>query len=90
MANPFKAIWNFFKKLYTRPGMQAFLEKYIDDAVMLVGQLMTKHNNAEFKMWADEAFALAKERYGELRGTWITILINLAYENLKAGSGKKM
>lgn len=88
MANPFKAIWNFFKSLYTRPGMQQFLEKYIDDAVTLIADLMTKHNNAEFRMWADEAFRLAQTRFGELRGTWITILINLAYEQLKARQAK--
>lgn len=88
MANPFKAIWNFFKKLYTRPGMQQFLEKYIDDAVMLIGELMQAHNNADFRLWADEAFKLAQQRYGELRGTWITILINLAYENLKSRQAK--
>ncbi len=80
MANPFKAIYNFLKGLFTRPGMQAFLQRYMDDAEKLIEDLATKHDNAGFYNWRDEAFELAKERYNEVRGTWITILLNFAYE----------
>jgi len=84
MANPFKAIFNWVKSLFTRPGLQQFLQKYIEDATILVSSLAMVHNNAEFHQWKDEAFAKLKERLGEGKDNWIAILVAFGFEAYKA------
>lgn len=84
MANFFEKIFDFLKHLVTRPGLQQFLQKYEQQAVQLVTELASVHNNADFKVWYQEAFEKAQADFNETKGTWISILINLAYESFKA------
>lgn len=89
MANPFKAIFNWVKTLFSRPGLQQFLQKYIEDATVLITSLAMVHSNADFHKWKDEAFAKAKERYGEGKDNWIALLIGFAFEAYKAKMEKE-
>lgn len=84
MANPFKAIFSWIKNLFTRPGLNQFLQKYIEDATALVASLAMVHSNQEFHQWKDLAFAKARERYGEGKDNWIAILIAFGFEAYKA------
>jgi len=80
----FSKIWNFLKGLISRPGLQQFLAKYMAVAVRLLKDLADTHSNQEFHEWKDLAFRELQAITGELKGNWISILIGLAYEELKA------
>lgn len=84
--NFFKKVFDFIKGLFTRPGLDKFLSKYIDDAVDIVSRLALVNNNQDFRLWQDSAWKEVQKATGELKGTWIAILIHLAYENIKARS----
>lgn len=88
MANIFKAIFNFFKKIVTRPGLQSFLQTYEDTAIQVISKLALVNNNADFHQWKDDAWKEVQKATGEIRGNWIAILIHLAYESYKAKQGK--
>lgn len=77
-------LWKFLKGLVTRPGLQTFLSEWLEFAVKEGELLMKQNNNAGLKQWEQQFFDAVKVKTGELKGTWITILINLAYEELKA------
>lgn len=87
--NIFAKVWNFLKKLVTRPGLDQFLGAYIQLATQIVQQLALVNNNQEFHAWKDQAFAAVKAQTGQLKDNWVAILIHLAYENLKAKGGSK-
>lgn len=85
MANWLSKIWNFLKGLLTRPGLQQFLAQYMVTAVKVLSDLAKVHSNEEFHQWKDAAFVELQRVTGEIKGNWISILIGLAYEELKAG-----
>lgn len=84
--NFFKKVFDFIKGLFTRPGLDRFLSKYIEVAVEVVSRLAFVNNNEDFRLWQDEAWKEVQRLTGEVKGTWIAILIHLAYENIKAKS----
>ena len=85
----FTKILDFLKKLVTRPGLDKFLSKYMVVAVRLLKDLADTHSNQEFHEWKDLAFRELQAITGELKGNWISILIGLAYEELKARQAPK-
>ncbi len=82
--NFFKKVFGFIKGLFTRPGLDKFLSKYIEVGMEVVSRLAFVNNNADFHVWKDEAWAEVQRITGEVRGNWIAILVALAFEQLKA------
>ena len=89
MANPFKKLFDWLKKIFTRPGLQPFLAQYLALAVEVVTELAKVNNNAEFHAYRDVAFSKLKKLLGETKDTWIVILVHLAYEEYKARQPKQ-
>lgn len=84
MANIFSKVWNFFKGLITRPGLQPFLQKHLPLAVSTILDLSRVNSNAAFHVWKDQAFLRLKGVLGDVHDNWISILIGIAVEELKA------
>jgi len=82
--NWFKKFIGWIKGIATRPGLDKFLSRWLELAVAEAGKLAEVNNNLEFHEWKDELFERVKGLTGEVKGTWIAILIHIAYENLKA------
>lgn len=82
--NIFAKIWNWLKKLKTRKGLDVFLKSWIDFAIVEARRLQEVNDNQDFHLWKDQLFESIRRRTGELKGTWISILIHLAYEQLKS------
>lgn len=88
MANVFSKIFSFIKKLFTRPGLQAFLAKHQALGVAIVERLSEVHTNEDFHHWKDQAWEELQKATGELRGNWISLLLGFAFEELKARQTK--
>ena len=85
MWNWLKRIFGGVKKFFVRTGLDKFLSQYIQVAMEVIAELALVHSNAEFHLWKDKAFERVRNEIGKpIAGTWIAILINLAYENFKA------
>lgn len=82
--NWFKKFISWLKGLATRPGLDTFLSQYIDLAKTIIARLAEVNNNQGFDQWKDQAWKEVQAATGELRGTWIAILIHIAYEHYKA------
>lgn len=80
----FSKFISFLKGLVTRPGLDKFLSKYLPVATNLLLDLAKINSNAAFHVWKDKAFNELKAITGEVRDTWIAILLNIAFETLKA------
>lgn len=91
----FSSIGNFFKKLFgkLRPGLDQFLQKYKDLAVKEVKKLAELNSNKDFHEWKDQAWsAINKELAADgkkVAGNWISIILHLAFEEIKAKAEKK-
>lgn len=81
-------IFNFIKGLVTRPEFHKLLEQNMALAVELLTALLAVHDGAGLHSFRDEAFAKLKaalqSQGKQLTDTLITVLINLAYETIKA------
>lgn len=82
--NFLRKMFSFLGALKTRPGFDRFLSTWQNDAIEILLNLSAVNSNADFHSWKDQAFAQLKERTGQLRGNWIALVINLAFEELKA------
>lgn len=82
MWNVLKKIFGWIRNLATRPGLDRFLADYINLAVSELEALRLVNSNAEFHVWKDQAFARLQQLTGQTRGTWVAILIHLAYDVL--------
>jgi len=80
----FTKVVDFFKGLITRPGLQPFLQKYLPLAISTILQLRTVNSNVSFHIWKDQAFLRLKDALGDVHDNWISILIGIAVEELKA------
>lgn len=84
MSNVFSKIFDFIKGLVTRAGLSDFLKKYQALAIQVITELATVNSGQGFHEWRDDAYAkfaaLLKADKVEIKGTWITIILNLAYE----------
>lgn len=87
--NFFKKVFDFIKGLFTRPGLDKFLSKYIEVGIQVVSRLALVNNNQDFHLWKDEAWAEVKRITGEVKGNWIAILVALAFEQIKAKEGTR-
>lgn len=91
----FSSIGSFFKKLFSklRPGLDVFLQKYKDIAVKEVLELTQVHSGKDFHEWRDQAWEKVKTEVTkdgkEVAGNWITLIIALAFEEIKASANKK-
>lgn len=81
----FKKVFLGIKFIYFRFGMDKFLSQYIEVAIEILVDLAKVNSNAAFHEWEQQAFQKLKDRIGKpVADTWIAILINLAWEVLKA------
>lgn len=88
----FGKVWNFIKTLFVRAGLDKFLKKYQQKAIMLIGELAEVRSGQGLHEWWDEAFAAVKAEIekdtSQWRDNWVAILINLAFEVIKAEQEK--
>jgi hypothetical protein len=77
-------VFSFIKGLFTRPGLDRFLDQYLGVAKDVIQQLMDADPETNFHTIKQEAFHRLKAITGQLRDTWISIVLDLAYETLKA------
>lgn len=85
-------IFSFIKTLATRAGLDTFLKKYQATAIQVVEDLAIVHSGVGFHEWQSVAFekfkTLLEADKVEIKGTWMTIALNLAYEVFLAEKGK--
>lgn len=79
-----KKAFGVTEKWYVRLGMGQFFDQHLVTAVKVVGDLMAVKNNAAFGEWEKEAWEAFQAATGEVKGKWITIIINIAAELLGA------
>jgi hypothetical protein len=81
-------IFDFLKRLATRPGVHTFLQKYQQKAIEVVERLAAVNSGQSFDAWWDQAFAEFKalvEADGKaVHDNWLAIALNLAFEVYKA------
>lgn len=82
--NWFKKVVSFIFKTAVRPGLDRFLENYLEIGKDVVLQLITTYPNVQFHSIRNQAFQRLKEVTGQQKDTWISILVDLAYESLRA------
>lgn len=88
MSNVFVQIFNWFKHIVVRPGIQDFLKKWEFLALHVVQDVIVSNPGTAFKDLTSNVFqkleeAITKEA-GTVPGNWITILYSLAFEAFKA------
>jgi hypothetical protein len=84
MASWFSKVWAFLKGLVVRSGLDVFLSKYLGVAEGLLLDLAKVNGGASFHIWKQKAFEELKRITGEARDNWISIVLALALEKLKA------
>ena len=84
MASWFSKVWAVIKGLVLRTGLDVFLSKYLNVAEGLLLDLAKVNSGVAFHVWKQRAFEELKRITGETRDNWLTILIGLAFEKLKA------
>lgn len=77
-------IFSIIKGLFTRPGLDRFLEKAMGDARDIVRELADVHDGEDFHEWKDQAWLRLKGLVGDVAGNWESIAISLAFEELKS------
>jgi hypothetical protein len=85
-----KWLSNFFKKFWSmfRSGLDKFLSDNIEEAMGIVFNAWKAAGSPlNLKAFKDEVFADMSDYYKQSRGTWVSILIDLAWDALK-NSGK--
>lgn len=85
-----KWLSNFFKKFWSmfRSGLDKFLSDNIEEAMGIVFNAWKAADKPlNLKAFKDEVFADMSDYYKQSRGTWVSILIDLAWDALK-NSGK--
>ncbi len=84
----FSAIWDFIKGLLTRPGLHTFLKKYQTVVIHKLEELAEANSGQSFNDWWDSAFgeikAMVTADGANIRDNWIAIVMNLAWEVIKA------
>jgi hypothetical protein len=83
-----KKVFDFLSSLFVRVGMISFLKEHMDLALQTVEQIANERSFAPFDEWKTEAFALLKSETNQVKDTWISILLDLAYEQYKANFTK--
>jgi hypothetical protein len=85
---------NWFKNLFTkfwgmfRSGLQKFLADNLDEAIDIVfDSWKAAGRPLNLVMFKDQLFRDMSDYYKQSRGTWVSILIDLAWDALK-NSGK--
>jgi hypothetical protein len=84
----FKKLFDFLASLFVRVGMITFLKDHMELALQAVEQIAAEKSFAPFDEWKGEAFALLKSETNQVKDTWISILLDLAYEQYKANFTK--
>jgi hypothetical protein len=80
----FKKVLSFVFKSVVRPGLDVFLERYMEIGKDIVLQVITSSPDVPFHEIKSEAFRRVKEVTAQQKDTWISILVDLAYEGLRA------
>lgn len=75
----FKGFWGLFRK-----GLDKFLTDNINDAKRLLEiEWLNRGTPESLREFKDLVFPVFQARFGEIKGTWISILIDLAWDALK-------
>jgi hypothetical protein len=80
----FKKVLSFVFKAVVRPGLDVFLERYMEIARDTVSNLVETSPSIPFHEIKNDAFKRLKEVTAQQKDTWISILVDLAYESLRA------
>lgn len=80
----FKRVFSFIQSVFARPGLDKYLKQYLPVAVNILKDLADTRSNEDFHAWRDAAWRELKRATGEVKGNWIAILIDLAWEHIKA------
>lgn len=79
-------ILSFVGTFSTRFGLSGFVEKYAPVVVRIVQDLQSVRGNQDFLAWKDKAFEEVKAITGEVKDTWISIVVAAAASQLGEGS----
>lgn len=82
--NWLKKVFSFIGRTVILPTLESFLQRYLELGKDVVLQLITTYPNVPFHTIKDQAFQRLKEVTGQQKDTWISILVDLAYESLRA------
>jgi hypothetical protein len=82
--NVFRRVLSFIYGRVVRPGLDGFLERYIELAKDTVIQVIRSNPNVPFHELKREVFQQLKIVTAQSKDTWISILVDLAYESLRA------
>lgn len=82
--NWFKKVLSVIFRFGVRPGLDIFLERYREIARDVVLQVLDSNKDVPFHEIKSEAFRRIKEVTAQSKDTWISILVDLAYESLRA------
>lgn len=82
--NWLKKVFSFIGKNLILPTLDSFLQRYLEVAKDTVLQLLVTNPGVPFHDIKNQAFARLKEVTAQGKDTWISILVDLAYETLRA------
>lgn len=81
--NWFKKIFGGFWNLF-RSGLEKFLAENIDEAIEILKEAWNQSGQPpRLKDFKDNVFVLFSAHFREEKGTWLSILIDLAWDALK-------
>ena len=80
----FSKIWGFLHHLATRPGLKQFLSKYEKLALEEVVKMAKVHSGEGMHAWRDEAWGALKVLTQSDRDNWVSLLLALVFETIKA------
>lgn len=75
----------------TRPGLETFLADHHDQAIKIMEDLAAQFAGTPMNQWRDKAFAVMGAAVGGIEnnpGTWISLLIDLGYDVVRANQAK--
>lgn len=79
LSKLFKGFWGLFRR-----GLDKFLSDNINDAVKLLEREWLNRGMPEsLREFKDLVFPVFQIKFGEIKGTWVSILIDLAWDALK-------
>ena len=79
-----------FKK--ARPGLAQFIAAHEAQAVSVLSNTLEEFDGIPINQWRDRAFADMSRAVNIAKthpDTWVSLLVDLAYDIIKAGSGNK-
>lgn len=82
--NWLKKILSFIGGLFTRPGLDKFLDQYLMVAKDVIEDLIDYEPDKPFHEIKADAFGRLKAITGQVRDTWVSIVLDLAYETIKS------